>query len=337
MTAITRWFVGVQICLLGAAGAIVPGPQGAGQTAQAAGAINREKAGPGYRPIWQTPAVFRTPEAVICDPKRDVLYVSNFNFDGGFLAGRTEPRHMEFLSKVDPSGNVVTLRWVNGLEAPTGMAIQDDTLYVVERGHLVQIDIEAARIVGRCAIPDASFANDIAFDAQGTGYISDNGRQPTTGVYRYANGHIEPWIPSSEVDRPNGLLVDGDELIAYDNHRRALVAIRLADRQIRTIAAMAFDAPAMGDGLLKLSEKTYLVTAWSGPSWLVRPDGSVTALLDTKRIEPIGGDQVNNADAGFVPGRRLWVIPTFMDHRILAYELDIDGSGDDVKTLQPTR
>lgn len=307
MTTIAKYFLGVQLCLLGPIGSVI---------AQA------DRAGPMCKPIWQTAAVFRTPEAVLYDGKRDVLYVSNFNVDGGFLAGRSEPRHTEFISKVDPNGTVLALKWVSGLEAPTGMAIHNDTLYVVERGNLMRIDIDNARIVGRVAIPNASFPNDVAIAPDGTGYISDNGRQPKTGIYRYADGSIKPWILSDEVNRPNGLIVDGDELIAYDNNRHALVAIGLVDRHVRTVAPIVSEAGAIGDGLVKIAEKTYLVTAWSGPSWLVRPDGSVTALLDTSRLTSAGGKQVNNADAGFVPEKKLWVIPTFMDHRLLAYELD---------------
>ncbi len=308
------------------AGAVLPHLQGRGESAKAPGAQDQEKAQPDAEMVWQTPAVFRTPEAVLYDRKRDVLYVSNFNVDGGFLAGRTEPRRREFISKIDTTGNVLALKWVIGLEAPTGMAIQNDTLYVVERNNLVEIDIEDARIIGRCAIPDASFANDIAMNAPGVGYISDNGRQATTGIYRYADGRVEPWIPATQVSRPNGLLVDGSELIAYDNNRQALVGIGRADRQVRTIATIASEAGGMGDGLVKLNEGTYLVTAWSGPSWLVRPDGSATALLDTNQLKPVSGERVNNADCGFVPKKNLWVIPTFMDHRLLAYELKTSGN-----------
>jgi hypothetical protein len=268
--------------------------------------------------------VFRTPEAVLYDGERDVLYVSNFNVEGGFLAGRTEPQRREFISKVDTAGRVLSLKWVTDLEAPTGMAIHGGRLFVVERGNLVEIDIDGARIVGRCAIPDASFANDVAIDADGTGFVSDNGRDPKTGIYRYAGGRIQPWISVAQVNRPNGLLIDGDELIAYDSNRKALVAIGLADREIRTIASIASESPAIGDGLIKVAGGTYLVTAWSGPSWLIRPDGSVPALLDTNQLQPVSGDRVNNADGAFVPKENLWIIPTFMDHRLLAYRLDID-------------
>lgn len=312
-----RWLSHTQLGLLAAASLLGAHLSGASPN-QTSAASETDAV---CRLLWQTSPVFRTPEAVLYDSKRDVLYVGNFNVDGGFLAGRAEPQRREFISKVDTSGRVLALQWVVGLEAPTGMALHDDRLVVVERGNLVEIDIEGARIVGRCAIPDASFPNDVAMDVTGVGYISDNGRQPKMGIYRYAKNRVEPWIASTEVSQPNGLLVDGNELIAYDNNRKALVAIGLANRQIRTIARIDSEAQAVGDGLVKIAEKTYLVTAWSGLSWLVRPDGSTTALLDTNQIQPVSGSRVNNADCAFVPDKNLWVIPTFMDHRLLAYEL----------------
>jgi hypothetical protein len=41
-------------------------------------------------------------------------------------------------------------------------------------------------------------------------------------------------------------------------------------------------------------------------------------LLGANQLKPVSGSRINNADSGFVPGQNLWVIPTFMDHRLLA-------------------
>ena len=38
-------------------------------------------------PVWETEAVFKTPESVLYDAKRNVLYVSNYNVQGGFNTG----------------------------------------------------------------------------------------------------------------------------------------------------------------------------------------------------------------------------------------------------------
>jgi hypothetical protein len=268
---------------------------------------------PQARLIWQTEPVFQTPEAVLYDAKRDVLYVGNYR--------KTDPNEAsEFLSKVSTDGKVLALKWVTGLNRPTGMAIYNDKLYVVERENLLRIDIDAARIEQRYPIAGSSFANDVAFDPSGVAYISDNGQQAQTAIRRFQNGRIEPWMTSQQILSPNGLMVEGKDLIAFDNRRQALVRIDRADQTITEIAKFASNARAIGDGIVPVAKRTYLVTAWSGESWIVNPDGTVTPLLDTNKLTPVVGERVNHADVGYVPQKKLWIIPTFFDNRLLAYQ-----------------
>ena len=269
--------------------------------------------GPQARLVWETAPVFQTPEAVLYDAKRDVLYVGNYR--------KTDPNGAsEFLSKVSTDGKVLALKWVTGLTGPTGMAIYKDKLYVVERGKLTRVNIETGSVEERHPIAGASFSNDVAFDRSGVAYISDNGQQAKTAIFRFRNGRVEPWMTTEQILRPNGLLVEGENLVAFDNRRQALVRINRADQTIQEIAKFSSDARAIGDGIVPVAKRTYLVTAWSGESWIVGPDGSVTELLDTNKLTPVVGERVNHADVGYVPQKRLWIIPTFFDNRLLAYE-----------------
>lgn len=266
------------------------------------------------RLVWQTEPVFQTPEAVLYDAERDLLIVGNYR---STEAGETD----EFLSRVDTRGNIVDLKWITGLDRPTGMSIHKDRLYVVERDNLVRINIEVGRIEERFPIVGASFANDVAIGPQGIAYISDNGQEAQTAIRRFADGQIKPWMTTEQILRPNGLLVDGEHLVAYDNRRQALVRIHRSSQEVQVIASIVSDARAIGDGIVKLDTDSYLVTAWSGESWIVNRTGSVVPLLDTNTLTPIRGQRVNHADVGYVPQQRMWVIPTFFDHRLLAYEL----------------
>lgn len=269
-----------------------------------------------YHPqlIWKTEPVFQTPESVFYDAARDVLFVSNFR--------KTDPNtESEFISLVETSGKIRTLKWITGLSRPTGLTIDHDDLYVVERGNLVRIDIEGGKIKQRYPIPGSDFANDIVFDAAGTGYITDNGRDPKTAIFRFRNEKMTPWLTSEQILKPNGLLIEGDDLIAYDNRRQALVRIDLAGGGISEIAKIISDAPAVGDGIIKLAPEVYLVTAWGGPSWIVRSDGTVAPFLDTGTLTEDPEKPVGNADIGFVPDRQIVVIPAFSDNRLWAYKL----------------
>lgn len=282
--------------------------------------------------MWQTEPIFKTPESVLYDEKRDVIYVGNFNTEGGFLRP-AKKRNTEYISKLTTTGKLLELKWIEGLDAPTGMTIHNDRLYVVERRNLVEIDIEKAEIVKKTTISGAGFANDVAFDKEGRGYISDNGRNSKTSIYRYSNGTIKPWMSAKQMNRPNGLYFDGQELIAYDNNTQSLVAVNLTNKKLRKIATVKSDARGIGDGLVKINETTYLITAWSGPSWLVTTDGTVTDLLDTTRTKlpnrstnaTIQGadESLKNADSGYIPDEQIWLIPTFFGNKILAYKLNV--------------
>jgi len=274
---------------------------------------------PFARLVWQTEPVFQTPEAVLYDAKRAILIVGNYKKT---KAGETS----EFLSRVDTRGNIKDLKWITGLNQPTGMAIHKDRLYVVERENLVRINIDAGRIEERFPIIGASFANDVAIDTNGIAYISDNGQEAQTAIRRFEDGQISPWMTTDEILRPNGLLVDGEYLVAYDNRRQALVRIHRSSQEVQGIAAIVSGTRAIGDGIVKLDTDTYLVTAWGGQSWIVNRTGSVVPLLDTNSLTPVQGSRVNHADVAYVPQQRMWIIPTFSDHRLLAYELAAPGS-----------
>ncbi|MBN1997125.1 hypothetical protein JW935_06205 [candidate division KSB1 bacterium] len=264
--------------------------------------------------VWQTDAVFQTPESVVYDAKRDVLYVSNHRRTDAKPGG-------EFISRVDTDGKVLEPEWVKGLNRPTGLTIYQDKLYAVERTGLVRIDIETGRIEKRYPITGADFPNDIIFDSSGVGYISNNGRSGKTSVFRFKDDGIEPWLSTEEVLQPNGLLIEGEYLAAYDNRRKALVRIDRVSRKIQEIAKIDTQAAAMGDGLVKPDAGTYLITAWGGPSWIVEQDGKVTDFINTEDLKKDGDKEVNNADVGLVSQENLLIIPTFFGNRLLAYEL----------------
>jgi len=102
--------------------------------------------------VWETSKEFLTPETVLFDSDRQVLYVSNFDVQ----FART-PEHTGFISRLGLDGVVRDLRWVTDLDAPAGMGIHAGRLYVAERGHLTEIDIERGAIVTRHPIPDSEF------------------------------------------------------------------------------------------------------------------------------------------------------------------------------------
>src|SRR6056297_3139731 len=134
---------------------------------------------------WSTDSVFKIPESVCYDSARDVLYVSN-------IQGKpTEKDKDGFISKVSTDGKVLNLEWAIGLDAPKGMGIKGDKLYVTNVDEIVEIDINDYEITGTFPCEGSKFMNDIAINEQGTVFASD---MATGIIYRLKEGKVEKWI-----------------------------------------------------------------------------------------------------------------------------------------------
>jgi len=252
----------------------------------------------GMTKAWDLQQTFKYPESALYDPARDILYVSNY-FNGG----------REFISKVKPTGEVETLEWVTGLMRPTGLAIHGGKLYAVERRSLAKIDLESGEILARYPIPGSIFPNDVAFDASGNAYISDNERQV---LYKFDGDTIDVWLENEQIFRPNGLLVDGDALLVGNTGDGCLKSVGLADKMINTIAC--FGRGSNVDGLCPDGRGNYIVSDFNGRVFVVSPTGEITNLLNTS------AQKIYCADLTYIPKHKLMVIPTLYDCRLMAYK-----------------
>lgn len=147
------------------------------------------------------------PESAYFDKGSQAWYVSNLG--GGFVT--LEKDNYGWISKLDTNGKIIKSRWVQGLDAPTGIASYGNKLYVGDRGVLVEIDIPSAKIIRRIPLVGSQFVNDVAAAPNGDIYVSDTF---TDTIYRLPhNGKIEVFYASHKLEYPNGLWVDGDDLI----------------------------------------------------------------------------------------------------------------------------
>ncbi len=257
---------------------------------------------------WATPDTFLTPESVLYDPERDVLYVSSF--DNQY--GRT-PEFTGYISKVSLNGEIVEHEWVSELNAPTGLAIHDDKLYTTERGVLTEIDIESGEILNRYPIEGSEFLNDIAIDSDGAIYMSDTrpSSHPDSRIYRFKDGAVEVW-QNEGIGRANGLFVYGDELLVGNTGDGKLKAVSLKDKSIRTVTSLGV---GVVDGIRVDNRGNYLVSHWEGQTYVISPSGDVIEIIDTLY------DGVNSADFEYIRERNLLIIPTFADNRVMAYRV----------------
>ena len=90
--------------------------------------------------LWETKGLAQ-PESVVVDPATGSLYVSN-------IAGAIMQKDGNgFIAKLNGDGKVVTREWVKGLDAPTGLALHDRTLYVADIDQLVEINAASGEIL----------------------------------------------------------------------------------------------------------------------------------------------------------------------------------------------
>ncbi len=249
--------------------------------------------------LWELDEGLSFPESVAFDPKRKVLYVSNY-FAGGD----------EFISRVSLDGEIEDLRWVGGLNRPTGLCIHDDALYVVDRAGVARIDIESGGVVERFDVPDAGFLNDIAFDSRGGIYISDSARGV---IHRLIGGKAEVWIDDPAIRDPNGLCVDGDRLLVGCSGDGSVQAVSLAGKVITLVARLG--RGCVMDGLQATGDASLLVSDFNGRVYRIHPAGAKKLLLDRTVTGMFCADFV------YVPDRSLVIIPTLYDNRLVAFRI----------------
>ncbi len=88
---------------------------------------------------WTTEPSLRVPESVLLDAKNNVLYVSSI--DG-------TPQNKDgngFISQVTLDGKIKNLKWVTGLDAPKGMGLHNNNLYIADISRLVTVDITTGK------------------------------------------------------------------------------------------------------------------------------------------------------------------------------------------------
>ena len=253
--------------------------------------------------VWRTDTILRTCESVLYDKNRQVLFVSCINGTPADKDGKG------FISMIDLDGKVKSLEWVTELDAPKGMGIDGNLLFVTDIDQLVIIDIEKAEIKERIQVEGASFLNDVAVSADGKVYFSDS---DTGFLWIYSNGELKSWITEG-LSRPNGLFVEETRVLLTSSGSQDL---KIIDRSTGISETVTTEI-GHGDGIEFIGkEGHYITSSWAGEIFLIFPDYSKVSLLKTSDQE------INSADIAFNREKQLVYVPTFFDNRVVAYKLE---------------
>ena len=270
---------------------------------------------------WRTPQELRTPESVLYDSGRDRIYVSNID-------GQPEAKDGNgFISRLGADGRIDELRWVEGLNAPKGLALNasGDRLFASDIDALVEIDAEQGRIVQRYPAEGARFLNDVAIDPQGRVYVSDSSAE-NSAVYRLEGDTLRRWLDGTQVARPNGLLATDNGLLIGNGDAR-LLRVAYDDGQARPLADLSGHIQGI-DGIAAVEGRGWLVSDWTGNVLWVPAGGGTLGVGASTAGEAVSvlraeEQQVNAADITLIPERNLLLVPTFADNRVTAWRLEL--------------
>jgi len=250
---------------------------------------------------WKTDTVMRAPESVLFDRERNTLYVSNID-------GKADAKDGSgFISKMNLNGKIENLKWVIGLDAPKGLGLYKNNLYVADISRIVVIDIASGKITNKVEIDGAQFLNDITVDKKGTVYVSDS---RTGKIHSFSGGKAGLYYENAEFKGVNGLLAEGDEMYVVDfasgnNYKLS------ADKKLTKLGVSSVGA----DGVVALPKGAHLVSNWNGEVYYMSATGEAKKILDTKE------QKINAADIEFDSKSKLLFIPTFFANSVMAYEL----------------
>ncbi len=167
-------------------------------------AFTLQAAEPQFEELFTLEGSFNMPESAVIDENGEFVYVSNVNVYAKDGNG--------FISRVRTDGTDLQLRWLEGLDSPTGLAITGNRLFLADYDQLVEVDLTSANIVARYASPDADpVLNDVAIANDGMVYVSGSGSRT---IYRLAADALEVWLEDRDrLAFANGLLAIDERLI----------------------------------------------------------------------------------------------------------------------------
>jgi hypothetical protein len=268
---------------------------------------------------------FEAPESAKYDAELDVWYVSNINGTPVAKDGNG------YISRLKGDGTVDSLKWivsgVNGvkLDAPKGLALQGDTLWVADITSVRGFNRRTGAPVASIDVKGSKFLNDIAVGPDGL-YVTDTGLEGSakgiehTGpdrIYRIAhNRSVSVAIQSDSLAGPNG--------IAWDGARSRFIVVPFAGNVIRAWSPGAKTTVPLGltkgqlDGVELLGENRLLVTSWADSSLFVFENGTAT---------PVANGLPSPADIGVDTKRNRVAIPLLLENRVEFRALPAAGAG----------
>jgi len=233
------------------------------------------------------------PESVKYDADMDVFFVSNINGnpsqkDGnGFIAvvraDSTSVVKMLAESGKAPAGGGKAVT----LNAPKGMAIKGDTLWVADINVVRAINKRTGASIADVTVANSTFLNDVAIGPDGAVYVTDtgiafdaNGGMTHPGVnriFRIAGGKVTTVAEGDSLRNPNGL--------AYDAAGKRWLLAPFDGKDVQAMAdgsksaTIVSSGPGQYDGIELLGDGRIAVSSWADSAVYIISNGTMTKAI----------------------------------------------------------
>lgn len=256
---------------------------------------------------------FKTPESVKWDSAQDIYFVSNINGNPDAKDGNG------YISRIRPDGTVMDSMFIKGLDAPKGLALVHDTLWVADIDQVRGYNARTGAPVATLKAPGAVFLNDIAAAPDGSLYITDTAikfgaKGPEhvgkDQIFRVTPDHkISVAITNDSLGRPNGITWDAanQRFIVVPFGSATLVAWKPGDKTLTAVGTGAgqFDGVEIVNGAI-------IVSSWA--------DSAVHRVDNGKWTTIIKGVP-SPADIGYDAKRNRILVPIFTGNRVEIWQL----------------
>ncbi|GAA3648500.1 hypothetical protein [Flavivirga jejuensis] len=254
--------------------------------------------------VWQTDTLLTTSEAVLYHKESDIIFVSNVN------KSPWEKDNNGFLSTIDTKGNILQLKWLEGLSGPKGMGIFNDKLYVNDIDRIVEIDIKTQKIINTYPVEGEPHLNDITVGPKGIIYASGSN---TNSIYVLENGEIST-LKTGEEGRLNGLLHQRRGVFFLDSGRHCFGLYNFRSKT----SIVLTEGLGHGDGVIRLKNNDFIVSNWKGQVFYIDASNwEKRLLLDTRE------DGIYAADIDYIPETQMLLVPTFFHNNVMCYKLNL--------------
>jgi len=246
--------------------------------------------------VWETDTSLTTNESVFYNELDGLFYVSCIN------GQPLEKDNNGYIAQLNANGQIAKLKWAEGLSAPKGMAQLNGKLYVTDIDRLVAISLEDPSSQENYPVEGAQFLNDVTVLNEVV-YFTD---MQTGKIHQLKNNQVETLRTGHE--NVNGVAAADGKLYALDG--KGLHEIPLDGGTPKTINSTLTG----GDGLIHISDSTFVASRWQGEIWILRGQESFK-MLDSK------AKNIQTADIGYLPTKKLILVPRFFSNKVTAMRL----------------